>query len=205
MTSYCWVTYKPFFKTLNKFNYLQNIQSMKQIKYTGVNIAAALIILLFFLPWLSAMGYSRTGLKILSLAVSPDAGETGFTGFFRFFSLLVILVPLSAALILYQNITGNLKFSKYYRLSLLLPVIYLLVFCIILYFGFKEQQRLQSFSLRHGYYNDTESHALGLFDILTFWFYLLFIASAYLSLVRFGKIKDKEYYKPSTMEQQKES
>ncbi len=50
-----------------------------------------------------------------------------------------------------------------------------------------------------GMYNDMSSQlrnmAPGVTDILIFSVYLSLIASIYLALVSFGKIKDKEYYK----------
>ena len=37
----------------------------------------------------------------------------------------------------------------------------------------------------------------GVFDVLAFGVYISLLASVYLLLVSFGKIKDKEYYKPA--------
>ena len=58
-------------------------------------------------------------------------------GFDGILMILIIVVPLSGALILYQNVTGNKKFDKYYRPAHFIPAIVLVAGMILVYFKMK--------------------------------------------------------------------
>ena len=168
---------------------------MTKIKFTGTNISAAILVLFYFFPWVSITPISMSGASITSNGISPGLLAYFVHGFQRFFMVLAILVPASGALILYQNITGDQKFSKYFKLAHLIPAAYFIIGIIGLYFKMKPDIP----SGMGGMYNDMSSQIRdmtpGVTDILTFGVYLSLIASIYLALVSFGKIKDKEYYK----------
>lgn len=168
---------------------------MSKIKFTGTNIAAAILVLFYFFPWVSITPLSMSGASITSNGISPGLFAYFVHGSQRFFMIIAILVPASGALILYQNITGDKKFSKYFKLAHLLPAAYFIIGIVGLYFKMKPEIP----SGMEGMYNDMSSQlrdmSPGVTDVLAFGFYLSLIASVYLALVIFGKIKDKEYYK----------
>jgi hypothetical protein len=168
---------------------------MSKIKFTGTNIAAAILVLFYFFPWVSITPLSMSGASITSNGISPGLFAYFIHGPQRFFMILAILVPASGALILYQNITGDKKFSKYFKLAHLLPAAYFIIGIVGFYFKMKPEIP----SGMEGMYNDMSSQlrdmSPGVTDVLAFGFYLSLIASVYLALVIFGKIKDKEYYK----------
>lgn len=164
---------------------------MDKIKFTGTNIAAAILILFYFFPWVSVTPLSMSGASITSNGISPGLFSYFIHGFSRVFMVLAILVPACGALILYQNISGNLKFSKYYKSAHIIPAAYFIIGIIGLYFKMKPDVP----SGMGGMYNEMSDLAPGVTDILAFSVYLSLIASVYLALVIFGKVKDKEYYK----------
>jgi asparagine N-glycosylation enzyme membrane subunit Stt3 len=179
---------------------------MSNFKFTGVNIAAALLIIAYFFPWVSAMGMmSMSGFSIMSNGISPGMMGMFLKGLDRLFMILVILIPLCGAIILYQNITNNKKFSKYYKTAHLAPAVILIVGVITMYFKMKPDVS----DLPKSIYGDQMSEELakaasrmndmapGVFDVLSIGFYISLIAAVYLLLVSIGKIKDKEYYKPA--------
>jgi hypothetical protein len=173
---------------------------MNKIKFTGINIAAAILLLFYFFPWVSITALSLSGFSLTTTAVSPGLFSYFVSGLSRFYMLLAIIVPLSAAVILYQNITGDKKFSKYYKAAHILPALYFIVGIVGLYFKMKPDMQ----DAPEGYgdmYNEMAARASdmapGVFDILTFAVYISVIAAVYLLLVNLGKIKDKEYYKPA--------
>lgn len=168
---------------------------MSKIKFTGTNISAAILVLFYFFPWVSMSPLSMSGASITSNGISPGLLSYFIHGGQRFFMVLAILVPACGALILYQNITGDQKFSKYFKLAHLIPAAYFIIGIIGLYFKMKPDIP----SGMEGMYNDMPNQLRdmtpGVTDVLTFGVYLSLIASIYLALVSFGKIKDKEYYK----------
>ena len=173
---------------------------MNKIKFTGINIAAAILLLFYFFPWVSITAISLSGFSLTTTAVSPGLFSYFVSGLARFYMFLAIIVPLSAVVILYQNITGNKKFSKYYKAAHILPALYLIIGILGLYFKMKPDIP----DAPEGYgdmYNQMSPHvsdmAPGVFDILTIAIYISVIASVYLLLVNLGKIKDKEYYNPA--------
>jgi len=178
---------------------------MSNFKFTGVNIAAALLIIAFFFPWFSAIGtVSMSGFSITSTGISP-----GMLGMFlkvldRLLMVLIIVIPLSGALILYQNITGNKKFEQYYKPAHFVPALLLIVGLILMYFKMKpdvpeiSNDGLGGYeSMRH-LSRQMSDMAPGLFDVLGLGVYISLAAAVYLLLVNIGKLKDKEYYKPTS-------
>ena len=171
---------------------------MKNVKFTGVNISAALLVLAYFFPWFSAAGTSSlSGFSITTNGISPGMLSMFLSGFDRILMILIIVVPLSGAVILYQNITGNKKFDKYYRPAHFIPAIVLLLGMILVYFKMKPDvpsgDDVYARAMR-----SASSMAPGLFDVLALGAYLSLAAAIYLVLVAVGKVKDKEYYTPAT-------
>ena len=178
---------------------------MKNFKFTGVNIAAALIIISFFFPWFSAMGsMSMSGFSITTTGISPGMLGMFLKGFDRLLMILIIIIPVSAGIILYQNVSGNNKMAKYYRPAHFIPAIVLVAGLIMVYFKIKpdapdfagEDFESYSRSMR-SLSRSVRDMSPGLFDVLGFGMYLSLTAAVYLLLVAAGKIKDKEYYKPA--------
>lgn len=170
---------------------------MNNIKFTGTNIAAALLILAYFFPWVSGIGQSMSGFSIAGNGISPGMLAHFISGLSRLLMIISILVPVCGALILYQNITGNNKFEKYYKPAHILPAAYLIIGIVFLYFKMKPATSVEEgmFGQMGKAINDMSP---GVFDILSFGVYLSLAAAVYLVLVSVGKIKDKEYYKPGT-------
>lgn len=174
---------------------------MKSVKFTGVNIAAALLILAYFFPWFTAMGsVSMSGFSVTTNGISPGMLGMFLKGFDRLLMVLIIVIPICGAVILYQNITGNQKFAKYYKPAHLLPAIFIIGGLLMLYFKMKPDVPVVSEDL--GAYGEAmrnmnrslQSMAPGVFDVIGAGVYLSLIAALYLLLVHLGKIKDKEYY-----------
>jgi hypothetical protein len=169
---------------------------MDKIKFTGTNIAAAILVLFYFFPWVSVIGLSLSGFSITSNGISPGLLSYFINGFPRCFMILAILVPASGAIILYQKITGNKRFNKYYRPAHMVPVVFLLVGITGLYFKMKPDVPSGPEAELYSDMSRLNDMAPGVFDVLSFSVYMMLAASAYLALVNAGKIKDKEYYKP---------
>jgi len=173
---------------------------MNNIKYTGTNIAAAALILFYFFPWVNAIAITMSGFSLTTNGLSPGIMSYFISGLNRLFMILAVLVPLSGAIILYQNITGNIKFSKFYKPAHFIPVIYLLVGLVGLYFKMKPDVPKMSgedSALFQEMSKNIRDMTPGAFDVLSYGFYLSVAAAIYLLLVNMGKIKDKEYYKPA--------
>lgn len=168
---------------------------MNKFKFTGVNIAAAFLIVGFFLPWVQAMQQSMSGFSIFSNGISPGMLSRFISGTSRLFMVLSVIVPLSAAIILYQNVTGNNKFARYRKTAHFLPFIYLLLGIIFLYFKMKPD--VSGSGALGSFQRSISEMAPGAFDIMSFGVYASLAAALYLALVEMGKIKDKEYYKPA--------
>ncbi len=177
---------------------------MNNIKFTGANIAAAILVLAYFFPWVSVMTMSMSGFNITSYGVSPGILAGVITGMPRFFMILAILVPLSGAIILYQNITGNNKFAKYFRPAHIVPAVFLIIGITGLYFKMKpDAPTAEAGELFGEMSRRINDMAPGAFDIMSFGIYISLAAAIYLLLVSLGKIKDKEYYKPAAAAENK--
>jgi hypothetical protein len=172
---------------------------MSNIKYTGANIAAALLILAYFFPWASVVTLSMSGFTLTSNGVSPGMMAYFISGFTRFFLILAVLVPASGAIILYQNITGNKKFQKFYKPAHIVPALYLIGGIIALYFKMKPDAPDVENEFFPGMSSRIADMGPGAFDILSFGVYLSLVAAVYLLLVGMGKVKDKEYYRPTAV------
>lgn len=170
---------------------------MNNFKFTGVNIAAALLIIVYFFPWVDAGLQSMSGFTIASNGVSPGILSSFISGMSRFLMILTLLIPVSGAIILYQNVTGNKKFDKFYKAAHIVPALYLILGIVFLYFKMKPDT--SSSSGMFGEVGRSLSRMTpGAFDILSFGVYLSLFAAIYLALVSMGKLKDKEYYKPAS-------
>lgn len=173
---------------------------MTNFKFTGTNIAAAVLVLAYFFPWISFIGVSSmSGFSITSTGVSPGMMKFFLGGPDRLLMVLVILVPVCGALILYQNVSGEKKFEKYYKPAHLAPAIFLLLGIVILYFKLapdtpKSSGMVISDRFTH---NMNNNFMPGIFDVLSIGVYISLAAAIYLLLVSMGRVKDKEYYKPS--------
>ncbi|MEO8770475.1 MAG: hypothetical protein ABI402_10335 [Ferruginibacter sp.] len=168
---------------------------MNNIKFTGANIAAALLVLAYFFPWAGAMTLSLSGFSITSNGISPGMLAGAINGLPRFFMILAILVPAGGAIILYQNITGNKKFDQFYKPAHIVPALYLILGIVGLYFKMKPDAPAVDGGMFGQMSRRMSDMTPGAFDILSFGIYLSLAAAVYLLLVSFGKIKDKEYYK----------
>ncbi len=173
---------------------------MSNIKYTGANIAAALLIVSYFFPWASVLTLSMSGFTLTSNGVSPGIMAYFITGLTRFFLILAVLVPASGAVILYQNITGKKKFERFYKPAHIIPAFYLIAGIMGLYFKMKpEAPSPVENDLFQGMSSRLTDMGPGAFDILSFGVYVSLAAAVYLLLVSVGRIKDKEYYKPTVV------
>jgi len=167
---------------------------MSKFKFTGVNIAAAILVLFYFFPWVNFTTVSMSGASITSKGISPGLLSYFVHGLQRLWMFIAITVPVCGAIILYQSVTENKKFSRYYKAAHILPFLYFLVGIIGLYVKMKPDVPEGMGPM----YDQISDLTPGVTDVLTFGVYLSLIASIYLVLVSFGKVKDKEYYKPAT-------
>lgn len=184
---------------------------MKNFKFTGANIAAAVLILAYFFPWVSILGGGMSGFKLTTTGISPGMLSMMFSGITRLLMILVIIVPVCGAIILYQNATGNKKFDKYFKPAHIVPALFLIIGLVVLYF--KMQPDTPEFTAADGFGQEyarasrqmMRDLSPGLFDILSIGMYISLAAGIYLLLVAMGKIKDKEYYKPAQTATQTQS
>lgn len=171
---------------------------MNKIQFTGTNIAAGILVLFYFFPWLSFTVFTMSGISLTTHGISPGMFSYITGGMARLYMILAIIVPLGGVLILYQNITGNMRFSKYYKLAHFLPALYLVIGIIMLHFKLKPdipEGMGDMYNQMGGNINDMTP---GVFDVLGFAAYLCLIAGIYLILVNMGILKDKEYFKTAT-------
>lgn len=176
---------------------------MKNFKFTGVNIAAALLILAYFFPWVSVLGDGMSGFKLTTTGISPGMLSMLISGINRLLMILIIAIPLCGAVILYQNVTSEKKFAKYYRPAHFIPALLLIVGLIVLHFKMQpdapELAGGGAFGEEYARAGRQMMRDLspGLFDVLSIGLYISLAAAIYLLLIASGKIKDKEYYKPA--------
>jgi hypothetical protein len=174
---------------------------MKNLKFTGVNIAAAVLVLAYFFPWFTAMGsVSLSGFSITSNGVSPGMLGMFLKGFDRLLMVFIIVVPASGAIILYQNITGNKKFDTFYKPAHFVPALVLIAGLVIIYFKIKPDEPDAAGFGEYGEAMKGLSRSMrdmspGIFDVTAIGVYISLAAAVYLLLVSMGKVKDKEYYK----------
>jgi hypothetical protein len=179
---------------------------MKNFKFTGVNIAASVLILAYFFPWFSAMGMaSMSGFSITSNGISPGMLGMFIKGLDRLLMVLIVVVPVCGAVILYQNVTGNKKFDKYYKPAHFVPAIVLVAGMVLIYFKIKPDVpdvasggNAEYVEVMRNMSRSMADMSPSLFDVLAFGVYISLAAAIYLLLVNTGKVKDKEYYKPAT-------
>ncbi len=175
---------------------------MKNFKFTGVNIAAAVLVIAFFFPWFSAMGsISMSGFSVATTGISPGMLGMFLKGIDRLLMVLTIVIPVSAGIILYQNVSGSAKFDKYYRPAHFIPAVVLIAGLIMIWFKMKPdapefgEGNFEGYS--HNLSRSINDMSPGLFDVLGLGVYISLASSIYLLMVAMGKIKDKEYYKPA--------
>jgi hypothetical protein len=171
---------------------------MNKIKFTGTNIAAAILVLFYFFPWLSFSVFTMSGISVTTHGISPGIFSYINGGLARLYMILAIVVPLGGALILYQNITGDQKFSKYYKLAHYIPALYLVIGIIGLHFKLKPEIPEGMGDMYNQMASGINDVSPGVFDVLGFAAYLCLIAGLYLALLSMGILKDKEYIKPAT-------
>lgn len=178
---------------------------MKNFKFTGVNIAAALLVVAYFFPWFTAMGsVSLSGFSITSNGISPGMLGMFLKGFDRLLMVLIIVVPASGAIILYQNITGNKKFNQFYKPAYFFPAVVMIAGLVIIYFKIKPDVPDTTAYGEYGEAMNGLSRSMrdmspGIFDVTAIGVYISLSAAVYLLLVSLGKVKDKEYYKPAAV------
>ena len=174
---------------------------MSNVKFTGVNITAALLILGFFFPWVTILGgASMSGFSIVSTGISPGMLSFLIQGLNRLLMVLILVVPLSGAIILYQNFSGSKKFDRFYKPAHFIPAVTIIAGLTLLYFKMKPDPPAENFGgygYTQGISRQLNDLSPSLFDIMGFGVYLTLAASIYLLLVSMGKVKDKEYYKPA--------
>lgn len=166
------------------------------IQFTGTNLAAAALLLsYFFFTWVNASIISFTGFDITAKAISPGIYASTFTGLNRLALIALLALPLSAALILFQNITGDKRFEKFFRAAHLAPVAVLLVLLVGSYFKMQSLQSQMNEAMGSFQSFMPKVAVPGLFDILGIGAYASLAASVVLALIGTGRMKDKEYYK----------
>lgn len=175
-------------------------------KFTGVNIASALLVIAYFFPWangvISVSGYNLTG-----MGISPGMLSYVLNGLSRLVFVLLALVPIGGAIILFQNITGDMRFSKYYRFAHIAPAVILFASMAGAYFKMRSavssaaeqvNNLYGSFGMKNMSSYMPEINTPGLFDVLSMGAYISLAASVYLLLASMGKIKDKEYFQSTS-------
>jgi hypothetical protein len=175
-------------------------------KFTGVNIASALLVIAYFFPWadgiISVSGYNLTG-----MGISPGMLSYVLSGMSRLVFVLLALVPIGGAIILFQNLTGDMRFSKYYKPAHTVPALILIGSMAGAYFKMRPAldpaaEQVNNLYGSFGMNNMSEYmpriDTPGLFDILSIGAYITLAASVYLLLAGLGKIKDKEYFQSAS-------
>jgi hypothetical protein len=175
-------------------------------KFTGVNIASALLVIAYFFPWangiISVSGYNLTG-----MGISPGMLAYVLSGMSRLIFVLLALVPIGGAIILFQNLTGDMRFNKYYKPAHIVPALILISSMLGAYFKMRSagnpaaeqvNSLYGSFGMKDLSDYMPQINTPGLFDILSIGAYITLAASVYLLLAGMGKIKDKEYFQSAS-------
>jgi len=175
-------------------------------KFTGVNIASALLVIAYFFPWadgiISVSGYNLTG-----MGISPGMLSYVLSGMSRLVFVLLALVPIGGAIILFQNLTGDMRFNKYYKPAHTVPALILIGSMAVAYFKLRSavnpaaeqvNNLYGSFGMKNMSEYMPQIDTPGLFDVLSIGAYITLAASVYLLLAGLGKIKDKEYFQSSS-------
>ena len=175
-------------------------------KFTGVNIASALLVIAYFFPWadgiISVSGYNLTG-----MGISPGMLSYVLSGMSRLVFVLLALVPIGGAIILFQNLTGDMRFNKYYKPSHIVPALILIGSMAGAYFKMRStvnpaaeqvNNLYGSFGMKNMSAYMPQIDTPGLFDVLSIGAYITLAASVYLLLAGMGKIKDKEYFQSAS-------
>jgi hypothetical protein len=167
---------------------------MKNFKFTGVNIAAAILILAYFMPWVSANGQEGSGFKMLTTGISPGMAAMFIDGMSRIGMILTILVPACGGIILKQSLAPVNSLQKYLRIAHFIPVLFLIAGIGLV--QYKISAAFEKIYSSMGQFSSfmPKVAAPGMFDVLGLGFYLSIIAGIYLLLVAIGKVQDKEYF-----------
>ena len=167
---------------------------MKKFKFTGVNIAAALLVLGYFLPWVSANSETGSGFKMLTMGISPGMAAMFIDSTSRLFMILTVLVPLSGGIILKQEMSPKTNLQKFLRSAFFLPALFLGIGAGVV--QYKVSAAFEKMYNGMGAFSSfmPKMSAPGLFDLLGLGFYISIAAGIYLVLVAIGKVQDKEYF-----------
>jgi hypothetical protein len=161
----------------------------KKLKLTGENVAAAALMLGYFLPWITTNVTSASGFNFTTIALSPGLWSSVLEGFSKILLLLLILVPASAVFILWQNYAPDTKYAKYIKPAHFLPLPVIVFEIGMIYTNISDSLNKTVPDM----YSFIKVRTPSFFDLVNFGFYLSVAASLYLLLINLGIIKDKNF------------
>lgn len=171
---------------------------MNNFKLTSTTLCAIILVIAFFLTW-AGIGYqSQSGWSLWQLGISPGMLSYVISGLSRLGAILLVLIPASGALIVWQKSTStpNPQLTVWVKRAYFIPAIIAIAGIVFSFIKLNATKRalekeLGGFSsLMDGL--DTP----GLFDVLGLGAYLTLAAAIYLALIGLGKATDKELWKP---------
>jgi hypothetical protein len=170
----------------------------KTFKFTGQNIAAAVLVIAYFLPWITISftgGFS--GFDLTTTSISP--------GFFsRLLLIFLILIPACGAFILWQNYSPSPQYAKYINKAHYIPLLIIVIEIIIIYMKMKSSMggAMSDAGIDASDLNNLGVKTPSVFDMFGFGIYLSILASIYLFLINRGIVKDKDFSSKTAPSQQ---
>lgn len=180
---------------------------MNNFKLTSSTLCAIVILVSFFMTWAGSGYQSANGWDMWQMGVSPGMGAGFISGLTRTYLLLVILIPVSAAILLWQKSTStpNEKLNVWVKRSFFIPAAISVSGFVIGFF--KLRSAYSSAMEQFGDLGDVGSmmqdmmpkfETPGLTDILGIGAYLTLAASIYLAIIGFGRAADKLLWENNT-------
>lgn len=175
----------------------KNTNNMKTLQLTTSKLCALIIFLAFFMNWASVGFGAISGYDIWHFSVSPGMAASAFDvkGLTRIALLLLILLPLSAALYVWQTSVEqpNPKLAVWVKRAPYIPVVICLLLFVGTYLKIGSAQREAEAQLAQlGSFRNMipAIETPGMTDFLDLGAYLTILAALYFALLGMKKTKD---------------
>lgn len=170
---------------------------MKTLQLTASKLCALIILLAFFMNWASVGFGAISGYDIWHFSVSPGMAGAAFeiTGLTRIALLLLILLPLSAGVYVWQTSVEqpNPKLASWVKKAPFIPAIVSLLLIVGAYIKISSAQREAEAQMAQlGSFRNMMPaiETPGLTDFLDLGAYLTIFAAIYFAIIGMKKTKD---------------
>lgn len=173
---------------------------MNNFKLTSSTLCAIIIIVAFFMTWAGQGVQSASGWDMWQLGISPGFASGMVSGFSRIYLLLLIAVPASAALFIWQKSTAepNAKLTVWAKRAYFIPAVITILGFVIGWMKLRSTyndmaEQMEGLGELGGMMSSMmpKIELPGLTDLLGIGAYLTLAASIYLLVIGLGKVQDK--------------